>query len=197
MKTQIFFLLICFSISSFADDIVGFNFGGEFVNFKNHKELTGDTLSPHEYEVSDVKFFDTAQVGTNEDKTIKSLIFTKEYSFTVHSLRTDRRTILEDFKKILNSIENRYGEFDKTNANNILGSPGESNMFYMGKVSENVANLNPKSASVGLVLLLLSGKENSGFMTGSTKTMTLTLAYLDKELSKKIESAVKDETSGF
>lgn len=197
MKKLMLLVLLSISTIAMSDDIVGFNFGGDFTDYSKYQEVEGDKVLPHEYIVSDVKFFDVAQVGTDENKIIKSLSFQKSYTFTVNSLGVEKRKIHDDFKKMLQSIENRYGAFDKSKASNILGRLGDTNSFYMGKVSEVASNTNPKSKTVGGIFLVLEGSESQDFMLGAKKEMTLLLIYIDKLSANKMKEKRAEEASGF
>ena len=198
MKAILFiFFFICMPMLIYADDIIGFNFGGKFENYDNYSEISGDKLFPHEYMVQNVKFFDFANIGTSEEKTIKSIVFVKSYKISYFNIINVKRTILEDFKSILSSIEKRYGEFDKSKANNILGIYGKTNAYYLGKVSEVAMNRSPDSEKIGLIILVLKGEENLEILSGEEKTIDLNLLYFDTEYAQLFENNREDRTRGF
>lgn len=119
MRIKIFILTILLFLPMIChggENIVGFDFGEVFKDHKNHKEVKGEKRLPHVYQGDNVKFFDLAQVGTNENNIIKTLAFSKEYKINVRTISTEKRKIVSDFKKILASLEKRYGSFDTIGA---------------------------------------------------------------------------------
>ncbi|MCG8339109.1 MAG: hypothetical protein MJE63_31750 [Proteobacteria bacterium] len=177
MKNLLILFFLAFPTLLFAEDIVGFNFGGVFEEHSKYQEFVGKKLLPHEYIINDVKFFDSAQVGTDKNKTIKSIAFQKKYTISVGNVRYEKTKILEDYQKILGVIEKRYGEFDKSGAQNLLGQIGKMNSFFMGIVKEESKNITPKSDKIGTILLLLDST-NDITMTPEASKNSDSNAYL-------------------
>lgn len=197
MKYITILLLLSYSSLSFSEGIVGFDFGGKLLNSNEYKKVDIDALLPNEYIVDDVKFFDFAQVGTNEDDIIKTLAFVKDYKYTIQTLSVDKVVIKDDYKKVLSSLEERYGKFDNENADKILGVIGKTNSFYISKVSQKSINKAPDSKDVGTIILVLEGDEEESFIIGGKKTLTLMLVYLDNTVTAMLNKKSEDEVSGF
>lgn len=179
------------------ENIVGFDLGGELKNYEELKELDLKKLSAHVYVVPEVKFFDSAQIETDENHIIKGIGFRKTYIATTSSISVEKRTIHKDFNTFVENLSKRYGEFDITNANGILGVLGNSNSFYMSKIHEVAVNRNPKSTDIGSIIINLESPEVPSFVLGGEKPFTLTLLYIDKELTKKLAKMRDEETAGF
>ena len=197
MKYIIVLILLSYSSFSFSEDIVGFNFGGKLLDSNEYEKVNGETVLPNEYTVNDVKFFDFAQVGTDIDSNIKTLVFVKKYTFSLQTISVDKAEIKDDYKKILSSIEKRYGKFDNSNADKILGIFGKTNSFYMSKTLQKSINKSPGSKKIGKIMLILEGDEEPKFMMGVKKTLTLTLAYLDNSISDMLDKKSENEVNGF
>lgn len=197
MKFSMFLLLfVCVSTPAHADIIAGFDIGGKFVDFGKYSELK-EKMLPHEYYVKEVKFFDYAQVGTDEEKIIHSLTFQKKYKVTMSNLSVFKKQIKNDYKTILNTLEAKYGEFDNSNAKNILGEMGNMNAFYISALQEQSININPKTEKIGVIFLSLVGKESKQFIYGEEKEIIFILSYLHKKLVSQIKKQKKEELEGF
>lgn len=189
---------LIFSNVVFSENIAGFPFGEKFTDYQKFTELKNQqTAFPHEYQADNVKFFDLAQIGTDENRTIRSIAFQKEYVISVHNVQVTKVKILEDFQRMLGVLEKKYGVFDKTKAKRILGYQGQSNSFFMSAVAESAVNMKPKSSKVGAIYIMLDSPEDKNFFTGSVKKVTFSLAYMDNAFVKQIKQEKEDELSDF
>jgi len=204
-KTIILTLLIIFPSSAFSDidNIVGFNFGGilksskKLKKIKNNKKLSNISCV---YLDNSVKFFDFLHVGTDKKGLINYLEFQKTYALTMSNIIVDKKKIVDDYKRVLSTIQKRYGKFDTSNAEHILGLLGKTNSFYMQKIDEISYNKSPKSTNIGAIFLNLKSNDNKNYtelMFGGEKKVNLILKYMDKSLLSNIESIKKEELSGF
>jgi len=189
--------LVVFSQPAASEDIAGFDFGGKFLGLDDAIEIKGETVLPHEYRVEDAKFFDRAEVGTNEKNIIRSLAFVKEYDVTAANLHVVKGKIKSDFERVLTTLENRWGEFDKKNARYVLGFGGESGLMYMGDVQEVATKDELDSPNVGRIMLALTASAERDFFLGETQEVTLSLLYLDKKMALNIEKNRAEELDGF
>lgn len=190
-------LTLSFSSPAWPEDIAGFEFGGEFQDRNDHVEIAGKTVLPHEYRVDDVQFFDRGEVGTNNEGLIRSLTFIKNYDVSTTNINVTKREIKSDFERVLNGLEERWGEFDKSNARYILGLSGETGLIYMNDVREVAENTTPKSEEVGRVMLMLTSTAEADFIMGEPQKVSLALIYLDKKLDKELREKRESELRGF
>ena len=108
-----------------------------------------------------------------------------------------KKQIKNDYKTILNTLEAKYGEFDNSNAKNILGEMGNMNAFYISALQEQSININPKTEKIGVIFLSLVGKESKQFIYGEEKEIIFILSYLHKKLVSQIKKQKKEELEGF
>jgi predicted type IV restriction endonuclease len=197
MRKLLFLFVLLTSIGiAHAEIVAGFEMGGKLPNSEKYSEAS-EKMLPYEYIVNDVKFFDSAQVGTDEQKIIKSLSFVKNCTLTMGNLSVTKRKIKKDFITMMDVLEKKYGEFDKSEASSILSRVGDLNGFYMGAFEQGAKNVDPKSEIIGLIVLLASSPESKNFPYGAEKEARLQLVYMDKTLVDKILENKASELEGF
>ena len=184
---------ICFG----GENIVGFDLGGVFKDYKNHEEINAKKVFDHAYHVDNVKFFDFAEVETDNDHIMMGLTFIKQYKVSVENLNAEKKVIISDFKMMLKSVEKRYGKFNTNRSDMLNGLFGESNIYFMQKIDDKVINWKPKSKNVGAVFLMLYSDECPDFMIGDPKLITFALMYVDPVGRAKMMKMGNDRTDGF
>jgi hypothetical protein len=172
----------------YGENVAGFEFGEVFKDYKKYKEYRNNTktLFPHEYIIDkDVKFFDKAEIGTDENHVIKAIAFIKIYKMNSYNSKVISRKIVKDYNDILATLEKRYGKFDKKDTQ-IAGNFFAKELLELSlfsEINETSTNKNPKSNKIGLIKLQLISEENetSDIIMRDNKEITMMLAYLDKE----------------
>lgn len=199
MKIVVLFFLVCFYSVCFAENIGGFDFGNTLNKDNNFKEITGEiTASKEFYTNKDIKFFDSAQIGVDKNMKIISLAFIKTYTINVQNLAVARKKIVQDYKDIMETLEQRYGTFDKREAIHIFDSiVGNKNTPFFSAMEEISVNNNPKSENVKSIYLVLSTNADKEFVSGKNKEVILHLLYIDQSMKEKLQRGKLEKTSGF
>lgn len=194
------FLLLLSAITATslsAEQVIGFNFGGELTDVGKYQKTSQEGAVNEFYKANDIKFFDSAEIVTDQNKKIKALFFKKTYTYNIYQIKIIRKEILKDFREILSSLEHRYGDFNKQDAEIILSEFGESNSFFMTSIMERAFHSSPNAKNISMITLQLKGEENGGFMTGDKRQVVLDLTYIDDEIKQKLYKSQKSRTEGF
>ena len=189
-------LLSLFMSSALADEVAGFDIGGPLKDDQHYTEIENQPKNSHLYHVDKVKFFDYARLTTDDKRIIKNLFFYKTYRVSITTVGVESQTILKDFKRILASLEKRYGEFDKQDAQRLLGFMGKMSSFYFQKIDERAYAVPKKTKSIGAILLRLSSPDKLNFAL-ETKPVILSLMYIDKATFAESVKKSNAETEGF
>lgn len=174
IKTVSAVTLLALSSITSAEPIGGFEFGGVFAEHRNHFDVSKEEdLLPHIYSIHEgIKFFDNAQIGTDENKRIREITLLKSYRFSSSSYEADKAHLLADYNRILTKLESKYGEFDNSNA------PGSNwrnpTIFTSIGISQGAINQNPSSKKVGEIKLIV---KRSG-----SERYDLSIVYMDSDL---------------
>lgn len=169
---------ILFFSYCYAENVAGFNFGEGLKNSDSFQEITkqSEKISPKTFETNEVKFFDKAKIGTDDNLKIGAIVFTKRYITSSSNASNVKKQMTEDYKLMLQTLEARYGEFDKSNARNILNdTQTESDEIFLNGLAEVSFNANPKSNRLSFINFTLQSISTSSLQS----EIVMKLAYLD------------------
>lgn len=182
MRYLLFIALLIVNFNSNADQVYGFDFGGKFTGHKKHKEITGAKLLDHAYKIYDIKFFDFAEIETNDKFIIQALSFSKTYKVNVFNIGVMKHKIIADYAHTISHLEERYGKFDVSNSKNILGYVGTLGGYYGKKINESASVKPINTDSIELIKVFLSCPEGMSYDPNKFKKIELSVTYLHKEV---------------
>lgn len=195
------FLLASFAIAcdSPYEDIQGIKIGCEFTGGDGFEKSNDKALSDNLYRsTKDIKFFDSVEIETNNDNKIVGVAFIKEYDITMSNMKLQEEEIIADFKKFTESLEKRWGDFDKSKAKGIFSKLNLSGTLFMRDIREQAVNKNPKSDAVGAVAVFLSFKTNDeAMMRGKPQKARFAIGYIGKSTADELQKEKESVTDGF
>lgn len=190
-------LVAILALGAYAEDIVGFDFGGKFTPTKDFQETKAFHSKKAYGTNQNIKLFDVAKVETTEDGIIQSLVFMKSYTVNTSNIKIKTDEIIQEYKQILETLETRYGNFDKSQARPIFVDHLNYSIISLSQFAAYSINNTPKSNNVKRIILTLACFNDEQFLKGGDKTISLFLEYKDAFTIKAEEKARKAKTSGF
>lgn len=203
MKKIILGFLVSLSFSFACDkpyeEIQNIKIGCEFEGGEGFKKLNQNAVGSNSYSSSkDIKFFDSMEVFTDENNKVTGIGFVKTYPITMSNMKLQEEQVIADYKQFAESLEKRWGSFDKSNANGIFSKFNMSGTLFMRDIKERIENDNPRSDVLGKIGLLLSFKtDDEAMMRGKPQTAGLVLIYADKEAVEEGKKEAESITDGF
>ncbi|MDR2427653.1 MAG: hypothetical protein LBD19_01725 [Endomicrobium sp.] len=187
----------------YADNIAGFEFGEVFKDYKKYKEFNGKKILPHEFVINDVKFFDEAEIGTDKNYVIKSIVFIKKYTVNMRNSEVKSKEITRDYNDMLTTLEKRYGKFDKSKTKFLKRQDSISESFFPLAILDSVIDEvsikeNPKSNKIKRIWFCVkSDNKEIDIFTDDSREITMVLMYVDKDVAYKFDMAKIQRTEGF
>lgn len=158
MKKIIFGLLLSLSFSNACDNIFDevaeFKIGCPIEGQKLNKQRNHDILLEELYKSENVNFFDFAEAEV-KNGNIEAMSFQKKYTVTTRTIRTDKRKIINDVNKILNTLEKRWGKADKKELEKFL-KLAEYNSTWLSKIQDSATIEIEKPKSVKKIILAIT-----------------------------------------
>lgn len=203
MKKLFLILLMSLSFASACDspyeEIQGIKIGCEFKGGDGFKKLNQSAVGANSYSSSkNIKFFDSVEIATDGDNKVIGMVFVKKYPITMSNMKLQEEKVIAEYKQLAESLEKRWGVFDRSNAKGIFSKLNLKGTLFMMDISERIENDTPKSEVVGKVGLLLNFKtDDEAMMRGKSQTAGLVLLYADKATVEAGKKEAESATDGF
>lgn len=201
---RLFLILLAFLSFAFAceapyEEIQGIKIGCEFTGGNGFVKKDIKSLGENYYVLSEnVKFFDKMEVETDKDNKVIGIAFLKNYPITLSNMKLQEEKVIADYKQFVDSLENRWGSFDKSKAKGVYSNLGLTGTLFMRDIKEVSANNSPKSDAIGQIKVFLHFKVNDeGMMLGDPQDATFAIAYLGKSTAEEIQNEKESITDGF
>ncbi len=145
-----------------------------------------------------VKFFDSMEVETDENDKVIGVAFIKSYPITLSNMKLQEEQVISDYKQFAESLENRWGTFDKSKAKGIFSRLNLSGTLFMRDIKETSENNNPKSEALGKIMIMLNfNTDDKEMMRGNSQEAIFAIAYLGKSTAEEMQKEKESITDGF
>lgn len=188
-----------FACDSPYEEIQGVKIGCEFANKKDFSKGGESSIGSEFYsKSSNVKFFDAMEVEVDENNKVVGVAFVKTYPITLSNMKLQEERVISDYKMFVDSLEKRWGKFDKSKAKAIFSRINFSGALFMRDISEMSQNNDPKSDAIGKVFVLLDFKTNDkAMMQGESQDASFIIGYISKSIAEEIQQKKESITEGF
>ena len=141
-----------------------------------------------EYKNKKSRFFNSIAVEADVNGTARTIIMLKKYNLSAGiNLSKSIKKVEKDFQRILNKLENKYGNFDKRELSLMKGKAASSLYILMSDIQEVAILKNTNSDNIGRILLIFTSKGKQEGSIPKKKEVSIGVAYLDKYTAKKME----------
>lgn len=186
---------LAFACDNPYEEIGGIKLGCPVDSSQMKKQaIDGSIVFDEWYKINNAGPFTFAEAEAYKGN-VEALSFVKTYAMSIKSLPVLKGEITSNLKFLIESLSERWGEFDTTELDKFMRT-ADLNITYFGDQDITIPLKNSRSEALGMMFVTFNSIPPEDYLL-STWTASISVVYIGREGTKKMELERANTFSGF